>query len=171
MAAFFRKPQIWCVTGLYELEDVKALVIDGHDSSVKLAISSATVAALSGVPVGGSVTLDPKTTITAEFEMKGKNIWAAQYQRLDVQYTRIEQWRENEPPGRIQLHHDTTTLRGGVRQDTQEPNSAEVQMLGLDQAADESMEGGSGSNEWDEEQAETYWQALAVAEERIQKHL
>jgi hypothetical protein len=150
--------------------DVKALVVHGDDSSLKMGISSAAIAALSGVPVGGSVTLDPKTTIKAEFEMKGRNIWATQYQMVDVQYIRIEEWQGNMIPSRIQLHHDTTRLREGVRADNKEPNCVEAKMLDVDQGVDESMDEGSGSDEWDEKE-EAYWKALKVAEERIQRHL
>lgn len=157
-AKVFRKPKVWCLTGLYEFEDVKAFESESSNPSFNASIGSALVAALSGVPIGGSVDLKAWKTIKEGTETKGPAVWAAQYQRLDVAYFRKkESATAPSLPVQIELLADFSRP-AGERRGAEE--KADGVAMGLEKPdPDNSFE------EQDEE--EKYWKAFDVAEKRI----
>ena len=158
-AKVFRKPKVWCLTGLYELEDVKAFESESSNPSFNAGISSTLVAALSGVPIGGSVDLKAWKTIKEGTEMKGPDVWAAQYQRLDVAYFKTKESTTTEPslPVHIELLADFSRPAGERRSDKEKADGVAINLEKPD--SDVSFE------EQDDE--EKYWKAFDVAEKRI----
>ncbi|RAO65941.1 uncharacterized protein BHQ10_001953 [Talaromyces amestolkiae] len=81
-----RRPKIWFLTGLYMLSDAHTIVRKSSSSSIDVGLSSAIVGALSGVPVGGSVSLGQGDAWEMAMGMEGEHVWAAQYRLLDAKY-------------------------------------------------------------------------------------
>jgi hypothetical protein len=54
--------------------------------SLEADLSAVTLAAVLGIPVGGSMTVGPKTQLKSNMFMDGELVWAAQWRRLDVKY-------------------------------------------------------------------------------------
>jgi hypothetical protein len=111
---WLRKPAIWMLTGQYILEDAKSLVISGSDWNIKLGISPATVAALTGVPVGGSLGLGHNCEIKGRMQMPGKCVWAAMYHLLDTNFVSLATGQSQSLPKCIQLWPDITS-KGRLR--------------------------------------------------------
>ncbi|PCG98689.1 Protein of unknown function DUF4267 [Penicillium occitanis (nom. inval.)] len=81
-----RRPKIWFLTGLYLLSDARTIVRKSSSSSIDVGLSSAIVGALSGVPVGGSVSLGQGDTWEMTLGMEEEHVWAAQYRLIDAKY-------------------------------------------------------------------------------------
>lgn len=81
-----RRPKIWFLTGLYILSDARTIVRKSSSSSVDVGLSSAIVGALSGVPVGGSVSFGKGDAWEMTMGMEEEHVWAAQYRLVDAKY-------------------------------------------------------------------------------------
>jgi len=159
MARLKRKPQIWCLTGLFELSDVTAATVVKKNPSVSFGITSALVAALSGVPIGGSIEIGRDFTVTCDTKSPGKGVWAAQYQLVNSRpVLRVEQ-DEDPPLNYVELYPDYTYAKGRVLGDDDEEDDAfelEVEPFGDEDADVDSFD-------------DEYWKAYYEAEETTKK--
>jgi hypothetical protein len=81
------KPVIWMLTGYYELKGTRCYEMKSSKPGILAGIASSTLAALTGVPVGGSIDLGSGTSMVEQgVGLDEPHIWAAQYRRLDVKY-------------------------------------------------------------------------------------
>jgi hypothetical protein len=124
---WIRKPKIWMLTGRYLLKDARSMVIYNHNPVGKIGICSATVAALTGVPIGGSVQLDHNSGIKARMEMPGENVWAARYHLLDTTFVKMKTGDKPSLPVSIALHPDITS-KGTLRK-TDDNEVAQVSIM------------------------------------------
>jgi hypothetical protein len=160
-AGGLRKPEIWCLTGFYELENAKSCVVYKKSPSISVGIDSAAVAALCGAPVGFSVDVGSSSTVTSVSEDPGKFIWAAQFQLMTARYKCIKNGKHTTiSPDEIKLYPDTAYSFGVLLGDEDEPN-----VVGLE------MQTVSKSGPPQEDLDEAYWEAFDKAEERIMEDM
>ncbi|KAJ5948918.1 hypothetical protein N7454_002225 [Penicillium verhagenii] len=86
---FARRPKVWMLTGLYLLEDTRTVVSRGQSSKVSAGVSSSIIGALSGVPVGGSVSLGVGSTWEMAMQVAEPHVWAAQFRLLDAKFIKM----------------------------------------------------------------------------------
>ncbi|KAF4162746.1 hypothetical protein CNMCM6936_001665 [Aspergillus lentulus] len=85
-AKFARRPKVWLLTGLYLLEDTRAITSRGQSAEVSTGVSSSVIGALSGVPLGGSLSLGKGRSWEVSMEVAEQHVWAAQYRLLDAHF-------------------------------------------------------------------------------------
>ncbi|KAH8749820.1 hypothetical protein BGZ57DRAFT_1010460 [Hyaloscypha finlandica] len=154
------KPEIWCLTGLFELNDVTAATVVKKNPSVSFGISSALVAALSGVPLGGSIEISQNFTITCDNKYPGKGVWAAQYQLINSRPVLRVESDEDPPMNYVELYPDYTYAEGRVLGG--EDGEDDAFELEVEPVGDEDINVDSFDGE--------YWEAYREAEE-ITKNL
>lgn len=153
------KPEIWCLTGLFELSDVTAATVVKKNPSVSFGISSALVAALSGVPIGGSIEIGQSFTVTCDNKYPGKGVWAAQYQLINSRPVLRVESDEDPPMNYVELYPDYTYAKGrvlGSKDDEGDAFELEVEPAGYEDI---------DVNSFDDE----YWEAYREAEETTRK--
>jgi hypothetical protein len=125
------QPKIWMVTGLYLLEDVKVVRATNKNPSASVGIDALTVGALSGVPIGGSISVKPNHELMkVEFATKQRLVWAAQFQRLDVKYLKLEAGqKELTLPCTLQLNPEILSVGSVLRSAPRESLYASLQLL------------------------------------------
>ncbi|KAH1271642.1 hypothetical protein KXV81_007867 [Aspergillus fumigatus] len=160
-AGGLRKPEIWCLTGFYELENAKSCVVHKKSPSIRVGIDSAAVAAICGAPVGCSVDVGASSTITSVSEHPGKFIWAAQFQLLTARYTCTRNCKPTTiSPSEIQLYPDTSYSIGVLLGDEDETDVAGLEMQTVSKS-------GPPQDDLDE----AYWEAYDKAEQRIMEDM
>lgn len=82
-------PHIWMLSGQYLLDDAKNMVLKQKETKGEAGMTSVTIAALTGIPVGGSIGLTNSTEITANMQIEGRRVWAARYHLLDTKYIQV----------------------------------------------------------------------------------
>jgi hypothetical protein len=168
--ATFRKPKIYCVTGLYELDGAYAWIDNGSETALSTSIDSATMGVASGIPIG--LQLGPfaaSDSLTCNMYLKGKHVWAARFHQLDVSYVRQGADMDAFIASHISLLYDVTIpgeaimgsdspINGKIvcqGDDSIEANGADVLMIGeIEELTD---------NESDE-----YWLALEEAMQELE---
>ncbi|KAF1829670.1 hypothetical protein BDW02DRAFT_509378 [Decorospora gaudefroyi] len=151
-----RKPQIWLLTGFYEFESAALSTLHSRDSAISFNLDGGLIAALSGVPVGGSIELGGPTSARVELQSEGPEIWAAQWQRVDAKYVKQPDDQSSPTlPAQIRLLPDSTYSKGV--------------MLGGEEAQD----AGSSRKEIEEPQDDDrdYLKAFKEAETRLLKRM
>ncbi|GFF54957.1 hypothetical protein IFM58399_09956 [Aspergillus lentulus] len=83
---FARRPKVWLLTGLYILEDARALAFRGQSAEVLTGVSASIIGALSSVPLGGSLSLGNGRSWEVSMEVAEQHVWAAQYCLLDAHF-------------------------------------------------------------------------------------
>ncbi|KAJ5665314.1 uncharacterized protein N7477_007762 [Penicillium maclennaniae] len=86
---FARRPKVWLMTGLYLLEGTKTVVSRSDSAKISAGVSSALIGALSGVPIGGSVSLGVGSSWDLTMEVSEPHVWAAQYRLLDARFIKM----------------------------------------------------------------------------------
>jgi hypothetical protein len=132
---FARRPKVWLLTGLYLLEGTRAVVSNGQSANISAGVSSAIIGALSGVPVGGSVSLGAGSTWEMAMEVADPHVWAAQYRLVDARFIKIGKDGIDgvKLPASMGLYRDilsVNTARGAGEREVE---------LGLEIEQDESM--------------------------------
>jgi hypothetical protein len=153
------KPEIWCLTGLFELSDVTAATVVNKNPSVSFGISSALVAALSGVPIGGSIEIGQNFTVTCDNKYPGKGVWAAQYQLINSRPVLRVESDEDPPMNYVELYPDYTYAEGRVLGD--EDGEDDAFELEVEPVSDEDINVDSFGDE--------YWGAYCEADETTKK--
>lgn len=74
------------LSGLYLLEDTRTVVSRGQSSKISAGVSSAIISAVSGIPVGGSVSLGVGSKWEMAMQVAEPHVWAAQFRLLDAKF-------------------------------------------------------------------------------------
>lgn len=77
------------LSGLYLLEDTRTVVSRGQSSKISAGVSSAIISAVSGIPVGGSVSLGVGSKWEMAMQVAEPHVWAAQFRLLDAKFIKI----------------------------------------------------------------------------------
>ena len=115
---FARRPKVWLLTGLYVLEGARTLVSRGRSTNVSAGVASSIIGALSGVPVGVSVSLEVGSSWEMTTQVPEPHVWAAQFRLLDVRYLKMGKGGVDDVklPVSMGLYRDfmsVSTARGG----------------------------------------------------------
>lgn len=113
--ATFQKPRVFCLTGYYEMSDVKARVQGNTAVASTVTVSSGIVAAASCIPVGGRI--GPSSngqTLQANISISGPCVWAARFHELKVDYIQMATAGMIDISRMITLLDDCTHPRGGL---------------------------------------------------------
>lgn len=112
-----RRPKIWLLTGLYVLEGARTVVRKNASTDVDVGVSADLVGALSGVPVGGSVSLGVGDSWELQMEMEEEHVWAAQYRLLDARYlsSSSKNTKEVVLPVTMSLYKDIMSVKSRRR--------------------------------------------------------
>ncbi|KAJ5134400.1 hypothetical protein N7448_000578 [Penicillium atrosanguineum] len=115
---FARRPKVWLMTGLYLLEGTKTVVSRSDSAKISAGISSALIGALSGIPIGGSVSLGVDSSWDMTMEVSDPHVWAAQYRLLDARFIKMGKSGVDgvKLPATLGLYRDVmsvNTARGG----------------------------------------------------------
>ncbi|KAJ5647310.1 hypothetical protein N7490_003682 [Penicillium lividum] len=165
---FARRPKVWMLTGLYLLEDTSMVISRGHSSKISVGASSAIIGAVSGVPVGGSVSLGVGSQWEMTMQVPEPHVWAAQFRMLDAKFIKVGKGGLGDVklPSSMGLYRDiisvNTTRNGGGR---------EVE-LGLNrESVDEETKGQQEGSIDDQEgmEAEEYEKQLEMAIKHFEK--
>jgi hypothetical protein len=103
---------------MYLLEGARTIVSRGQSTKISTGISSALVGALSGVPVGGSVSLGTGSSWEMAMEIAEPHVWAAQFRLLDARFLKMAKGGVDDVklPMTMGLYRDVmsvNTARGG----------------------------------------------------------
>lgn len=92
-------PKVWYLTGLYELEETTSVVVCAKGASIRAEASPALTAVVAqGVPIPGLGTEASSTvSLGQKLTTKERRVWAAKYQRVDVNYVRARKDTELQP--------------------------------------------------------------------------
>ncbi|KAJ5381554.1 uncharacterized protein N7496_003982 [Penicillium cataractarum] len=110
---FARRPKVWLLTGLYLLEKTRTIVSTGQSADVSAGVSSAIVGALSGVPIGGSVSLGIGSSWEMAMEVADPHVWAAQFRLLDARFIKMGKGGADgvKLPTTMGLYRDVMSVR------------------------------------------------------------
>jgi len=107
--ATFRRPKIYCVTGVYELEGAHAWVERSSETSIVAGIDDISMGLTTGVPLGFRVgPFQSSTHMTCNVHVKGRQVWAARFHQLKVGYVRQGNASDTRIPSNIVLLVDAT---------------------------------------------------------------
>ncbi|EED24580.1 conserved hypothetical protein [Talaromyces stipitatus ATCC 10500] len=109
-----RRPKIWFLTGLYILKGARTIVRKQSSSTIEVGLNSAIVGALSGVPIGGSVSLGQGDAWELQMGMEEEHVWAAQYRLIDAKYIAVSSRTRSEVmalPATMSLYKDILSVR------------------------------------------------------------
>ncbi|KAJ9655818.1 hypothetical protein H2201_008720 [Coniosporium apollinis] len=118
-----RKPRIWMLTGLYELERTRCYMMKSSETGTSAGISSIAVAAMTGVvPVGGGFDLGSGHKLEKQnIALDEPHVWAAQYRQLEASYLHVKNdKKEPKLPETFALYPDVLSegvLRKGAEDD------------------------------------------------------
>lgn len=134
-------------TGLYLLEDTRVLTVSKRSLDTSVSISSATTAALTGVPIGGSIKISPETSLTVSSASEEQLVWAAQYRKLDAKYIRLRDGETATLPNILTLYQDVTSDGPLRKDDDEEMNAVQIDVIGETDEEAQEKEGDSISEE------------------------
>lgn len=154
-------PQIWCLTGLFELSGVTATTATRHSPTASVGISSAIVTACTGVPVGGSVELGRDFSAKWDGFDPDTLIWAAQYQLVNLKPVMRTTGEEASPVNYVELYPDYTFAPGQVLADDGDRDDAFALELEDEFAPD------ANEQKW----GETYWQDFEKAKKETENYI
>jgi hypothetical protein len=156
---FARRPKVWLLTGLYLLEKTRTIVSKGQSADISAGVSSALVGALSGVPIGGSVSLGVGSSWEMAMEISDPHVWAAQFRLLDARFIKMGKGGVDgvKLPMTMGLYRDVTSLNS--RRAAKGDSEVEQVELGLE--GDEGEE--AYVEDQDSEELEEYERALEKA--------
>jgi hypothetical protein len=160
---WMRKPTIWMCTGLYLLEGTKVFTVSHNKISTSVGIDSNIIGAVTGVPLGGSITISPETSLKLGAVSEDRLVWAAQYRKLEAKYIRLSATSDAALPSVLSLYPDITS-HGTLRDESGEINAAQV-VLGEDSNCGDE----DGQDEMLDERG--YYESLAKAIEDFEDYL
>jgi hypothetical protein len=157
-ARLWPSPEIWCLTGLFEMSGVTAATVIRKNPSATIGVSSALIGAISGVPIGGSIEIGKDFTVTCDNKYPGSATWAAQYQLINSRPVLRVDTKEDLPINYVEVYPDYTYAKGAVLGGGDPDDQEEAFMLEVeDEDEDEEID----VDIFDEE----YWKAYGEAEE------
>jgi hypothetical protein len=160
---WLRKPTIWMCTGLYLLEGTRMFTVSSKNLNTSVGVSAATIGALAGVPIGGSVKINPDTSLKMEAIYQERLVWAAQYRKIDAKYIRLRDGEMPTLPNVLSLYQDVSS-EGILRDESDETNAVEI------------VVGGEGDdvgqdNQGDQVSEKVYYERLTEAISDLEKWL
>lgn len=159
-----KKPKLWMLTALYELEGVRTHTISEKNPALEVSASSTLIGTASGVPLGGSVGAGFQTSNDTEGEVKQPMVYAARYQLLEASYSRRG---EGAPPKGIMLHPDNIYCPGYAMGDddhVNEESDADAAVLACEEpSVDTFVE--------QEDLGTKYWKEFAKVEKNMMARL
>jgi hypothetical protein len=144
---WLRKPDIWMCTGLYLLEGTRVFTVSKKSLDTSVSINSVTIAALTGIPIGGSIKISPETSLTVSSVSEEQLVWAAQYRKLDAKYIRLGDGETATLPNILTLYQDVTSDGTLRRDDKEEMNAVQIDVGGETDEEAQEKEGDSISEE------------------------
>jgi hypothetical protein len=161
---WLRKPTIWMCTGLYLMESTKVFIVSKRSLDTSVGISSVTISALTGIPIGGSIKISPEMSLAVSSVSEEQLVWAAQYRKLDANYIRLGEGEKATFPNVLTLYQDVTS-RGPLRKgDVEEMNAVQIAVSG--ETDDEAQQ-----NEVDSVSEEVYYERLEKAIREFKEEL
>ncbi|KAJ5947499.1 hypothetical protein N7466_000514 [Penicillium verhagenii] len=174
---FARRPKVWMLTGLYLLEDTRTVVSRGQSSKVSAGVSSSIIGALSGVPVGGSVSLGVGSTWEMAMQVAEPHVWAAQFRLLDAKFIKMGKGGAGDVklPASMGLYRDimsVNTARDGAKR------GVELGLVRADEEEDDDeeenqgqslLEDGVGEDDQESLEVEEYEKQLEAAIKHFEK--
>ena len=152
-----RRPKIWMLTGQYLLEDTQIIHLTSRKQQGSISTGSLAIGALTGVPVGGSISISPDVSLKVDFRTPDKLVWAAQYQMLKTSYVRARSGDIPELPRVISIYPNKLRTGGVLRGEPDQPTFAQVAIDGAVSGAAEETD--------DAEESEAYETGLKDAVE------
>lgn len=150
-------------TGLYLLERTKVFTISRHKINTSIGLDSTSIAALSGVPIGGSLTISPEASLEVGSVSEQRLVWAAQYRKLQAKYVKLDGGEETTLPRTLPLYPDVTS-NGTLRDHSDELKAVQIEVG--EEGKDEHEE-----TEEDSLEKERYYEHLAMAIEEFEEYL
>lgn len=134
---FKRRPKIWLLTGIYEIEDATTCVVTRKSSksgvNATVPIPEPTGLATLLLQPGAKVELGSGTTISSRVQIMGMKVWAAQWQQVEAKFLLAEDWKDKgEIANRLKLL-DLVSLQ--VERGTADTKYAEVDLNDEDVAS------------------------------------
>ena len=155
-----KKPQIWCLTGLFALSRVTATTVSRHNPAASVGISSAVVAACTSVPIGASIEVSREFSAKWDGFDSDKLVWAAQYQLINMCPVVKVADDKTAPINYLELYPDYTYSSGHVLAgDEDEDDAFELEVE--DEFATDTLE-----LDWNQD----YWQAFSEAKATMEKY-
>ena len=151
-----RRPEIWTLTGQYLLEDTQIIHVTSRKQEGSISTGALAIGGLTGVPVGGSISISPDVSLMVELRTPDKLVRAAQYQMLKTDYVRARSGEIPELPRVISIYPKKLST-GVVRGEADQPMFAQVAIDGTISGATEETD--------DAELSEAYETALKDAVE------
>jgi len=142
------------LSGQYLLDNASALNVETAKVGIEAGVSSTTVGALTGIPIGGSIDIGSDKKLVVGNKWGETLVWAAQYRLLDVRYLRVEADKLAVSLPNV-LPLSETFSKGKLRNDTTVDNAFQLGVLGDEKI----VEAGSG----DSKEAEQYTTQLEKA--------
>lgn len=150
-------------TGLYLLEGTRKFAVSSGNLSTSVGVSAATIGALAGVPLGGSINISQDTSLKMESEYDGRLVWAAQYRKIDAKYIRLRDGEEPTLPNILSLYQDVSS-EGTLRAESDEPNAAQI-------VVSTERDDAGQDNQGDQVSEEVYYERLIEAITDLEKWL
>jgi len=123
-----RKPKIWMLTGIYRLEGASVFCLESRSRTAAVGVSSVTIGALVGMPIGGGFEVGPEHSLRVREELRGPHVWAARYRRLDIDYIRITEHDPMPALSKTISLFPNILSAGHLRNPGEYPNAASVHL-------------------------------------------
>lgn len=99
--------------------------VSSKNLNASVGVSAATIGALAGVPLGGSLKINPDTSLKMESLSPKRLVWAAQYRRIDAKYLRLRDGEMAKLPNTLSLYQDVAS-EGSLRGESDKPNAVQI---------------------------------------------
>jgi hypothetical protein len=129
--------------------------VSSKNLNTSVGVSAATISALAGLPLGGSIKITPDTSLKMESVSPNRLVWAAQYRKIDAKYIKLRDGEIPKLPNILSLYQDVASERS-LRDESSQPNA--VQIVLSAESAD-----GSQDNQGDQISEKLYYDKLAKA--------
>jgi hypothetical protein len=150
-------------TGLYLLEGTRMFTVSSKNLNASVGVSAATIGALAGVSLGGSIKINPDTFLKMESVSQERQVWAAQYRKIEAKYIRLGDGEVATLPNILSLYQDVTS-KGSLRNESSQPNAVQIEV------GSESDDGAQDS-QGDQISEKHYYDRLAKAITNLEKWL
>jgi hypothetical protein len=99
--------------------------LSSKNLNTSVGVSAATIGALAGAPLGGSIKINPDTSLKMESVYQERLVWAAQYRKIDAKYIRLRDGEMPTLPNILSLYQDISN-EGTLRGESDEPNAVQI---------------------------------------------
>jgi hypothetical protein len=131
--------------------------------NTSVGVSAATIGALAGVSLGGSIKINTDTFLKMESVSQERQVWAAQYRKIQAKYIRLEDGEVATLPNILPLYQDVAS-KGRLRDQSSQPNVVQIEV------SSESDHGAQDS-QGDQISEKHYYDRLAKAIANLEKWL